>query len=353
MWQAPTDPAAREPAVRLYLVGEALLDTGDVAGGTRSLKAAFALAWELGTDHWPGWASAMYARLQAGLEMPPPTAPVLLVEGNNSSGDDGSCDGSWWCRAAAILGARLNVHNYVVVDNFAGTEDAMRLRAACSELSRLKAYESAKGRVREGGRSDSVAWEPPGFETLVSRTDALLSLLHETCAGVRTITARQRAMVSCYRTGDYFARHVDNACLDGVGPHCSPRILTMVYYMQGGTWNAREDGGCLRIFRPQCALADAAAAAADCGDADALVDIAPVGDRLVVFYSDFRCPHEVLPVRRAGAERYAATIWCMGPQPLPAFWTSETRRSQLSGDHDLIPLDLAKLNGHVHAGHCH
>ena len=55
-----------------------------------------------------------------------------------------------------------------------------------------------------------------------------------------------------------------------------------------------------------------------------------------VFFADFRCPHEVLPVRRAGAERFAATVWYMGPEALPEFWTSKARRSQLEGDHELF-----------------
>ena len=44
--------------------------------------------------------------------------------------------------------------------------------------------------------------------------------------------------------------------------------------------------------------------AADMGDA--VCDVAPLGDRALLFYSDFRAPHEVLP---AQSERYAATLW--------------------------------------------
>ena len=54
----------------------------------------------------------------------------------------------------------------------------------------------------------------------------------------------------------------------------------------------QEVGGLLRIF-PQ-------------GWADQVVDIEPVMDRLVLFWSDRRNPHEVQPAYQV---RYAITIW--------------------------------------------
>ena len=39
---------------------------------------------------------------------------------------------------------------------------------------------------------------------------------------------------------------------------------------------------------------------------DSVLDIAPVGDRAVLFYSDLRSPHEVL---KANSPRYAITLW--------------------------------------------
>ena len=350
MWRAPSPPEAREPALRHYLAAEASCDAGSVAAGTRSFKAAYDLAWELGTENWPGWANNMYLRLHAlppDSALPPDGAPQILAEDGDEYSRRGrhtQNDGSWWMTDEAItrITARLTERNFVVIDNFTGADDAAGLRAACIDLSHRNVFEPAKNRVREGGRSDSVAWEPDGFENLVRRTDALLRLWRERCAGVRGVTARQRAMVSRYGCDDFFARHVDNSCVDGQGPYCSPRVLSMCYYMQSpdaasaDSWDGATDGGCLRIFRPQVALKDEVAAAADSGDADALIDIAPIGDRLVVFFSDFRCPHEVMAVRRANAERFAATVWYMGPEALPEFWTSEERRSQLKGDHELF-----------------
>ena len=52
----------------------------------------------------------------------------------------------------------------------------------------------------------------------------------------------------------------------------------------------------------------------------------------ILFFSDFRCPHEVLPVRRAGVERWACTIWYWSGEPVPDWW--------VDGVHDctLVPL---------------
>jgi hypothetical protein len=41
-------------------------------------------------------------------------------------------------------------------------------------------------------------------------------------------------------------------------------------------------------------------------DGPPLCDVAPLGGRLVLFYADYRVPHEVLPAYRA---RSAVTVW--------------------------------------------
>ena len=110
-------------------------------------------------------------------------------------------------------------------------------------------------------------------------------------------------MVSRYGPGAAFARHCDNHCVDGRGPHCNHRWLTLVYYCNRA-WR-EGDGGCLRIYAPQ---GDAAAAdeAEAVESGDALCDVEPLADRAILFYSDFRVPHEVLP---AAQPRYATTLW--------------------------------------------
>ena len=48
--------------------------------------------------------------------------------------------------------------------------------------------------------------------------------------------------------------------------------------------------------------------------------------------SDYRCPHEVLPVTRAGGERFAATVWYWGAEAVPDWW--------VDGVHDRTLVEL-------------
>uniref|UniRef100_A0A673GR47 hypoxia-inducible factor-proline dioxygenase n=1 Tax=Sinocyclocheilus rhinocerous TaxID=307959 RepID=A0A673GR47_9TELE len=91
-------------------------------------------------------------------------------------------------------------------------------------------------------------------------------------------------MVACYPgKGSGYVRHVDNPNGDG-------RCVTCIYYLNKN-WDAKENGGVLRIF-PE-------------GKAQ-FADIEPKFDRLVLFWSDRRNPHEVQP---AYDTRYAITVW--------------------------------------------
>ena len=73
----------------------------------------------------------------------------------------------------------------------------------------------------------------------------------------------------------------------------------MILYLNEG-WQPLH-GGQLRLYPPTCrspSLTD------EIGSA--LCDVAPIADRLLLFYADFRVPHEVLP---AYVPRLAITLW--------------------------------------------
>uniref|UniRef100_UPI00358E3A37 prolyl hydroxylase EGLN3-like n=1 Tax=Myxine glutinosa TaxID=7769 RepID=UPI00358E3A37 len=136
-------------------------------------------------------------------------------------------------------------------------------------------------------RGDQVAWIEggedgfPSLGLLVSRTDWLIL----SCVGGLgcRIGGRTKAMVACYPgNGSGYVRHVDNPNGDG-------RCITCIYYLNYG-WDSRH-GGLLRIF-PE--------------GRNQVANIEPHFDRLLLFWSDRRNPHEVQP---AYVTRYAITVW--------------------------------------------
>ncbi|XP_006901012.1 PREDICTED: egl nine homolog 2 [Elephantulus edwardii] len=138
-------------------------------------------------------------------------------------------------------------------------------------------------------RGDQITWvegHEPGCENI----GALMAQVDEVirhCAGrlgSYFINGRTKAMVACYPgNGLGYVRHVDN-------PHGDGRCITCIYYLNQN-WDVKVHGGLLQIFpegRPVVA------------------NIEPLFDRLLVFWSDRRNPHQVKP---AYATRYAITVW--------------------------------------------
>ncbi|CAE8594861.1 unnamed protein product, partial [Polarella glacialis] len=125
----------------------------------------------------------------------------------------------------------------------------------------------------------------------------------EALSGIRW---RSEAMMTCYPAESrarYF-RHTDNSSGNG-------RLLTAILYLNEG-WETGH-GGELRLFQPG-------------GDnLKVRTEVEPVWNRLLLFWSDDRCPHEVLS---ACQDRFACTVWYYdGPNPnVPLFdidWLSK------------------------------
>ncbi|CAG2119481.1 unnamed protein product [Medioppia subpectinata] len=94
-------------------------------------------------------------------------------------------------------------------------------------------------------------------------------------------------MVACFPgNGSRFMKHADNYSGDG-------RCITCIYYVNK-EWHYLSDGGCLRIYPTQMS------------QNVPYVDVEPVRDRLVLFWSDRRNLHEVMPTNKY---RFAVTVW--------------------------------------------
>uniref|UniRef100_A0A8C4QK37 hypoxia-inducible factor-proline dioxygenase n=1 Tax=Eptatretus burgeri TaxID=7764 RepID=A0A8C4QK37_EPTBU len=178
-----------------------------------------------------------------------------------------------------------------ILDDFLGTDLG---RGVLEEVSWLHGSgRFGAGRLAGGlssvptVRGDQVTWiegSEDGFPLLgllVSRTDRLIL----SCVGDLgcRIGGRTKAMVACYPgNGSGYVRHVDNPNGDG-------RCITCIYYLNYG-WDSRH-GGLLRIF-PE--------------GRNRVANIEPFFDRLLLFWSDRRNPHEVQPTY---VTRYAITVW--------------------------------------------
>ena len=220
----------------------------------------------------------------------------------------------------ATAAASLARDGYAIVDGFVGSAvEARRLhervRALPMAHGALAWQRGAVGGGRTGGaqhavlshvRGDSFlevsGCEPPdaglGFVApLVRRFDTLLRALAP-CLGLDLAlhSLRSQPMLACYPAGENarYIRHVDN-------PDDNGRVITVIYYLNAD-WTP-ADGGQLRLH-PQ------AAAAAGAGRSGAsTIDVDPVADRLVLFWSDARMPHEVLPAQNQ--DRWALSVWYM------------------------------------------
>lgn len=148
---------------------------------------------------------------------------------------------------------------------------------------------SVPGVHRRSIRGDKIAWVS-GSERGCEAISFLLNLIDKlisVCAsrlGGKAIRERSKAMVACYPgNGAGYVKHVDNPNSDG-------RCITCICYLNKN-WNAKDHGGILRIFPEGKSY---------------VVDIKPLFDRLLFFWSDRRNPHEVQP---SYATRYAITVW--------------------------------------------
>ncbi|XP_072425048.1 prolyl hydroxylase EGLN3 isoform X2 [Chiloscyllium punctatum] len=199
----------------------------------------------------------------------------------------------------------MNQYGLCFVDNFLGNKIGDKILQEVVTLYQSGSFEDGtlagqstasdkevtapSGTSNKTIRGDKIMWvqgTEPGCASiglLMQRMDKLI--LHaDGKLGHYRIRGRHKAMVACYPgNGTGYVRHVDNPTGDG-------RCVTCIYYLNKN-WDAKVDGGILRIFPEGKSY---------------VVDVEPMFDRLLLFWSDRRNPHEVQP---AYSVRYAITVW--------------------------------------------
>ena len=319
-------------AVQAYVDGTNALDAGRTAEGIRLLRRAIDAEPALDAEEWPEWAEKLRRGLERAAACPPPMATADIDLGG------AACMSTDQTLKIADAYRRKHV---VIID---GALPSLACELANAEASRADARgdlemstvyanssSSAVSVALPDRRSDRIRYLDLAADAAaaerqwlaigdaIARVDAIAASLREQVPEeLGEIAARQRPMVSAYDAGARFERHCDNHCHEDEDEddpdhgHCANRRrLSAVLYCVDGGWTA-DCGGALRIYR------SAEETGGWEGD-DALVDVLPRAGRLVLFASDQRVPHEVLPVTSSGAVRYALALWFLAPAaPTPA-----------------------------------
>lgn len=209
----------------------------------------------------------------------------------------------WWAGAEAVQvwGEALARDSFIVLDEFLPPPGIAALVAAQDRLRKRMGPGRTDALASAKGRGDSVAWasaeDVPELGPLVEQLNGLVSAMMELPepaiqARLQDVSALSDAQFAIFPGSSAeaspdarYIRHVDNE--DGL----NGRLLTCTFYLNEG-WKEEEDGGEIRLFAPDQKAVKA--------------DVAPLGNRLVAFFSDSSVPHEV---RRARRERRAVTIW--------------------------------------------
>ena len=230
--------------------------------------------------------------------------------------------GEWWWifdDSVYTIARLLRDNAYVVVDGFFSTPSTSKAQS-CRRASDLRTEIRAKwqaGMLSERGeivdatdgsntshakveiRGDYIGWfdmspeegwstkdknaSLPGYVLKISTlVKEMARFLPSELSGIKN---RSRAMVTCYPPGARYTKHVDNG-----GRQSNGRRLTTLLYLNDN-WE-EGDGGELAVYAP--------------GGQPLLETVPPIADRLVMFWSNERVPHEVLETHK---ERFTVTIW--------------------------------------------
>jgi len=207
---------------------------------------------------------------------------------------------------AVYVFRQLVSQNFAILDHFIDPDEARLLRDEVRKLYADGRMTDGKigtnvagnlGEFRPDMRTDKMIWME-GNEPFVDkylkrhilRADIFSQKLNLLCQSLAPEHSwegfsRCKIMATCYpQDGKRYVAHYDN-------PNRNGRKVTIILYLNE-EWR-QGDGGVLRAKTR-----------------GVQVDVAPLFNRLFVFWSDRRVPHEVLPTAK-GKDRFAITIWYM------------------------------------------
>ena len=244
----------------------------------------------------------------------------------------------WWCsdEALKLASSLLLRDNYVKLDNFLGKDEFNKVHKEIIQAHQngLISLEGKVGGGRDGQsisnvdkeiRNDVLGWMDcsnmpsssamgcyfedndknisdkaigkQNWSALTNLIQFIESIVFELKPfmpdELKNVKTRSKIMCTFYpgpsndTNGSRYTSHFDNANGNG-------RRITAIYYLNKNY--EKQNGGCLRIHQPNTSTKDL----------KPKVDIEPIADRLVLFFSDKRVPHEVLPTYK---DRYAVTVW--------------------------------------------
>nr|XP_002127497.1 egl nine homolog 1 [Ciona intestinalis] len=189
----------------------------------------------------------------------------------------------------------MQQHGLCMLDKFLPEEQAEQVLSDVTQLYRSKDCFSDGEIVKQGSnlgpervRGDRVKWidetfqECKAIQFVTRKLDKMVHLC--STLGHCRIVSRTKPMVACYPgNGTFYKCHIDNPAEDG-------RCITCLYYLNKN-WNAKENGGELCLY-PK--------------GTKRKILCEPQFNRLMMFFSNDRNPHEVLPAYK---ERFAITCW--------------------------------------------
>ena len=214
---------------------------------------------------------------------------------------------------------RLLDDNFVVLDNVIPLSHCKKIKDEIREmygsqemsLGQLGNPNSSSGapivELETSRRSDFVCWKEEGdsgVDSVIKYVNEVSDLLVQKIAAFLATASpehswdarfRSKAMCSFYPgTGTHYVKHYDN-------PGNNERQLSIILYVND-QWQPSH-GGHIRI--------GASEQATELESEERYTSIAPIAGRVVLFWSDRRCPHEVAPCWN---DRYAVTVWYLNKQ---------------------------------------